>query len=61
MSLLDIATYSGVVISIVGLIIGAKKYNTRRQKLIVRNGTGIQAGNNINIGTFNESKNNSKR
>ncbi|EHW0638300.1 hypothetical protein ABMX92_21710 [Vibrio vulnificus] len=55
----DIATYVGVIIGLVGLVYaGTKIVNRNSQKQKIKNGTGIQVGGNLTIGSVDESKSN---
>lgn len=55
----DVATYIGVVIGLVGLLYaGTKIVNRNSQKQKIKNGTGIQVGGNLTIGSVDESKSN---
>jgi len=53
----DIATYIGAFLALIGLFfVGTKLVKKVSQKQNVKNGTGIQVGGNLVIGGKNESK-----
>ncbi|MDD9197486.1 hypothetical protein PVK62_16800 [Aliivibrio sp. S3MY1] len=45
----DWATYVGVFLTVIGLLVGSKTIKKIKQKQAIKNGTGIQSGGDVNI------------
>lgn len=56
-TMVDAATYIGVVLGILGLIVAGKKIiSSTSQNQKVKNGTGIQVGRDLSVGKSNDSE-----